>query len=59
MAQIALAWVLHSPLVCAPIVGATKPPHLPEAIAAVDLHLTQDEIRAFEDPYTHHGPAWH
>jgi aryl-alcohol dehydrogenase-like predicted oxidoreductase len=36
MAQIALAWVLHNPLVSAPIVGATKPHHLPEAVAALD-----------------------
>jgi aryl-alcohol dehydrogenase-like predicted oxidoreductase len=58
MAQVALAWVLQHPVVSAPIVGATKPHHLPEAIAALDLHLTDDEIRALEEPYTPHGPAW-
>ena len=59
MAQIALAWVLHNPLVSAPIVGATKPHHLPEAVAALDLHLTDDEIRTLEEPYTPHGPSWY
>jgi aryl-alcohol dehydrogenase-like predicted oxidoreductase len=59
MAQVALAWVLNSPFVSAPIVGATKPHHLPEAVAALDLHLTDDEIRSLEQPYTHHGPAWY
>jgi len=59
MAQIALAWVLHNPLVSAPIVGATKPHHLPEAVAALDLHLTADEIRTLEEPYTPHGPSWY
>jgi aryl-alcohol dehydrogenase-like predicted oxidoreductase len=58
MAQVALAWVLNSPFVSAPIVGATKPQHLPEAVAALDLHLTDDETRSLEEPYTHHGPAW-
>jgi aryl-alcohol dehydrogenase-like predicted oxidoreductase len=58
MAQIALAWVLNSPVVSAPIVGATKPQHLPEAIAALDLHLGDDEIQSLEEPYTPHGPSW-
>ncbi len=59
MAQVALAWVLNSAAVSAPIVGATKPHHLPEALAALDLHLTHDEIRSLEEPYTPHGPAWY
>ena len=59
MAQVALAWVLKSPVVSAPIVGATKPHHLPEAIAALDLRLTEDEIRSLEEPYTLHGPSWY
>jgi aryl-alcohol dehydrogenase-like predicted oxidoreductase len=58
MAQVALAWVLNNPAVSAPIVGATKPHHLPEAIAALDLHLTEDEIQSLEEPYTNHGPSW-
>jgi aryl-alcohol dehydrogenase-like predicted oxidoreductase len=59
MAQVALAWVLHNPLVSAPIVGATKLHHLPEAVAALDLRLTDDEIRTLEEPYTQHGPSWY
>ncbi len=59
MAQVALAWVLNSSVVSAPIVGATEPHHLPEAIAALDLHLDDDEIRSLEEPYTAHGPAWY
>ncbi len=59
MAQIALAWVLHNPLVSAPIVGATKPHHLPEAVAALALQLTDEEIRTLEEPYTQHGPSWY
>src|SRR6476469_4974875 len=45
MAQVALAWVLTNPIVSAPIVGATKPHHLTEAVAALDLQLSEDEIR--------------
>jgi 1-deoxyxylulose-5-phosphate synthase len=58
MAQVALAWVLKNPVVSAPIVGATKPHHLPEAVAALDLHLTEDETQSLEAPYTPHGPSW-
>src|ERR1700742_2264265 len=59
MAQVALAWVLRHPAVSAPIVGATKPHHLPEAAAALDLTLTDDEAAALEKPYSHHGPSWY
>ena len=59
MAQIALAWVLRNPAVSAPIVGATKPHHLPEAVAALELHLTDDEAAAIEEPYRDHGPSWY
>jgi aryl-alcohol dehydrogenase-like predicted oxidoreductase len=58
MAQVALAWVLKNPGVSAPIVGATKPHHLPEAVAALDLELTDDEVNALEEPYTRQGPSW-
>ena len=58
MAQVALAWVLRHPAVSAPIVGATKPHHLPEAVAALDLTLTDDEAAALEQPYTNQGPSW-
>jgi aryl-alcohol dehydrogenase-like predicted oxidoreductase len=52
MAQIALAWVLKNPTVDAPIVGPTKEHHLPDAVAALDLTLTDDEIQSLEQPYT-------
>ena len=58
MAQVALAWVLKNSVISAPIVGATKPHHLPEAIAALDLRLTAEEIESLEQPYTQHGPSW-
>jgi aryl-alcohol dehydrogenase-like predicted oxidoreductase len=58
MAQVALAWVLRNPVVSAPIVGATRAHHLSEAVAALDLQLTTDEVKALEAPYTQHGPAW-
>ncbi|BEP14123.1 aldo/keto reductase [Acidothermaceae bacterium B102] len=58
MAQVALAWVLRNPNVSAPIVGATKPHHLPEAVAALELQLTDDDARSMEQPYTPHGPSW-
>jgi aryl-alcohol dehydrogenase-like predicted oxidoreductase len=58
MAQVALAWVLHNPAVSAPIVGGTKPHHLPEAVAALDIHLTTEETHTLESPYTPHGPSW-
>jgi len=53
-AQVALAWMLHKPFVTAPIVGATKPHHLDDAVAALDLELSADEIAHLEEPYTPH-----
>jgi aryl-alcohol dehydrogenase (NADP+) len=50
-AQIALAWLLAKPGVSAPIIGATKGRHLDDAIAAVEVKLTPDEIAALEKPY--------
>src|SRR3954471_19839551 len=58
MAQVAVAWVLKNPVVSAPIVGATKAHHLPDAVAALDLHLTADEAQALEAPYPTKGPSW-
>jgi aryl-alcohol dehydrogenase-like predicted oxidoreductase len=58
MAQVALAWVLKNPVVSAPIVGATKTRHLTDAVAALDLTLTDDEIAALEDPYTPRLPTY-
>jgi 1-deoxyxylulose-5-phosphate synthase len=54
MAQVALAWMLSKPVVTAPIVGATKPRHLEDAIAALSVQLTLDEIQRLEEPYRPH-----
>ncbi len=51
-AQVALAWVAHHPTVTAPIVGATRPEHLDDAIASINLSLTTDEVRLLQEPYT-------
>jgi aryl-alcohol dehydrogenase-like predicted oxidoreductase len=53
-AQVALAWLLAKPAVTAPIVGATKPHHLEDAVAALSVKLTDDEIKALEQPYIPH-----
>jgi aryl-alcohol dehydrogenase-like predicted oxidoreductase len=55
-AQVALAWLLSRPAVTAPIVGATKARHLDDALAAVDLRLTADEVVALEEHYRPHEP---
>jgi aryl-alcohol dehydrogenase-like predicted oxidoreductase len=57
MAQVALAWILNNPVVAAPIVGPTKPHHLADAVAALDVELTNDEIKSLEAPYTPHAPT--
>jgi aryl-alcohol dehydrogenase-like predicted oxidoreductase len=57
MAQVALAWVLKNPVVTAPILGPTKPHHLSDAVAALDVHLTDEEIRMLEEPYGPHLPT--
>jgi len=54
-AQIALAWVLQTRPVAAPIIGATKPHHLDDAVAALAVTLTADEIAALEAPYVPHA----
>jgi aryl-alcohol dehydrogenase (NADP+) len=53
-AQVALAWLLAQPGVSAPIVGATRPEHLADAVAAVDVELSDDEISSLEEPYRPH-----
>src|SRR6266496_3472708 len=58
-AQIALAWLLGKPAVTAPIVGATKLRHLDDAIAAVDLPLSEDEVARLEAPYRPHPVLGH
>ena len=58
MAQVALAWVLSKPVVACPIVGATKRKHLEDAVAALEVKLTQDEMTALEEPYTAQDNYW-
>ena len=53
-AQLALAWMLSKPEITAPIVGATKPNQLKDAVAALSVRLTAEEIAALEEPYTPH-----
>jgi 1-deoxyxylulose-5-phosphate synthase len=53
-AQVALAWMLGKSVVTSPIVGATKPEHIDEAVGAVELQLTADETSRLEEPYTPH-----
>ena len=58
-AQVALAWLLGSDTVTAPIVGATKMEHLDDAVAALAVELTADERRALEAPYVPHAVVGH
>ena len=58
-AQVALAWLLHQPGVAAPIVGASKPHHLDDALAAVDLKLEPSELQSLEEPYRPHPILGH
>ncbi|MEU6786135.1 aldo/keto reductase [Nonomuraea angiospora] len=57
MARIAMAWLLRNPVVTAPIIGATRPEHLADAVAALDIDLTPDEARLLEAPYTPRTPS--
>ena len=57
MAQVATAWMLSKPVVTAPIIGATKPHHIDDAVAAVDLVLSDDEVSRLEAPYQPHAVA--
>jgi len=59
MSQIALSWMLSKPNVTAPIIGATKPHHLEDAIAALSVHLTPDEIHWLEEAYQPHPVIGH
>jgi aryl-alcohol dehydrogenase (NADP+) len=58
-AQIALAWVLANPGVTAPIIGASKMSHLDQAIEALNIRLTEDEMKALEEPYEAHPVLGH
>jgi aryl-alcohol dehydrogenase-like predicted oxidoreductase len=57
--EIALAWLLKKPGVAAPIVGATKIEHLESAVRALDVKLTDEQIKAVEEPYQPHPVRGH
>jgi aryl-alcohol dehydrogenase-like predicted oxidoreductase len=59
MAQVALAWMLQKAAVSAPIIGATKPGQVEDAVAAVDATLSDEEIAALEAPYVPHPVLGH
>jgi aryl-alcohol dehydrogenase (NADP+) len=58
-AQIALAWMLHQPGITSPIIGASKPHHLEEALAALALTLSDEERKFLEEPYVPHRVLGH
>ena len=57
--QIALAWILNKPHIASPIIGATKMDHLEQAIAAVDIKLSEEDIKRLEEPYKPHPVLGH
>lgn len=59
MAQVALAWMYTKPNIASPIVGTTKPHHLDDALAAMDVNLTDDEVARLEEPYRPHPVIAH
>jgi aryl-alcohol dehydrogenase-like predicted oxidoreductase len=56
-AQVALAWLLQKPAISSPVIGATKPQHLTDAVEAVSLRLTEEECKSLEEPYIPHQVA--
>jgi 1-deoxyxylulose-5-phosphate synthase len=58
MAQVSLAWLLSKPVVSSAITGATKPRHLQDAVGALDVQLSSEEIAALEGPYTTQDNYW-
>ncbi|MCX5538903.1 aldo/keto reductase [Paraburkholderia sp. CNPSo 3076] len=58
-AQVALAWLLRKPAITSPIIGASKPQHLEDAVAALSLKLSDEEIKTLEAPYLPHVIAGH
>ena len=56
-AEVALAWHFAKPVVTAPVIGATRLEHLDDAVAALDLRLTEEEVARLEEPYTPHPIA--
>jgi aryl-alcohol dehydrogenase-like predicted oxidoreductase len=58
-AQVALAWIAQKPFVTAPIIGASKPQHLTDAVAALSLKLDESEMARLEAPYVPHAVSGH
>ncbi len=58
-AQVAVAWITQKPFITAPIIGASKPEHLADAVAALTLKLEPSEIAQLEAPYVPHAVAGH
>jgi aryl-alcohol dehydrogenase (NADP+) len=58
-AQIALAWILHKPGITSPIVGASKMSHLDDALKAIEIKLSEEEIKSLEEPYQPHRVLGH
>ena len=58
-AQVALAWMLNKPYITSPIIGATKMAHLDDAVAALDIQLSDDEMKRLEAPYQPHPVLGH
>lgn len=57
--QIALAWLLNKPHIVAPIIGATKMDHLEQAIAALEIQLSEEDVKQLEEPYKPHPVRGH
>jgi aryl-alcohol dehydrogenase (NADP+) len=58
-AQVALAWLLHKPGITSPIIGASKMPHLEEAVASLEIDLSDEEMASIEEPYAPHPVLGH
>jgi aryl-alcohol dehydrogenase (NADP+) len=58
-AQVALSWMLHRPGITAPIIGASKMAHLEQAVGAVDVMLSQEQMAFLEEPYRPHPVLGH
>lgn len=58
-AQVALAWMLHKPWITAPIIGATKMSHLEQAVGALEIQLSPEDITYLEEPYRPHPVLGH
>jgi aryl-alcohol dehydrogenase-like predicted oxidoreductase len=58
-ARVALAWMLLKPWITAPIIGASKPHHLEDAVGALNVKLTAEQMKALEEPYVPHAVAGH